>query len=133
MFVAELETVGFLSGVDRIPGTSTLRWVVNAAFNSGNSGGPVLTVDDGAVVGVVSSKLAPIPPLIEGALEALGNQGSGFRYTRTMPDGTTVTISEGQLVAEVLNYLRSQTQLVLGHAVTSEDLRAFLKANKIEP
>jgi S1-C subfamily serine protease len=134
--LAPLLTAGYLSGVDRVQtssGKSSPRWVVNAAFNSGNSGGPVLAIDDGAVIGVVSAKLTPIPQFIESALEALANQQSGFVYTQTAPDGTKTNVSEGQIIAEVLQYLRSQTQLVLGHAVPSDELRRFLTANKIDP
>lgn len=134
--ITPLLTVGYLAGVDHLPiqnGVSPARWVINAAFNGGNSGGPVLSQEDGSVIGVVSSKLAPIPPYIESALAALANQKSGFTYTRTLPSGKTETISEGQVVAEVLTYLRSQTQLVLGHAVTSQDLVAFLKKEGIAP
>lgn len=129
-----LLTVGYLSGTDRLPtpnGLSPARWVVNAAFNSGNSGGPVLDIEHGEVVGVVSSKLAPIPPLIESAIEALSNQKSGFMYTKTLSDGTTQSVSEGEVIAEVLKHLRSQTQLVLGHSVTSIDLARFLKSKGI--
>jgi len=131
-----LLTVGYLAGVDKImtsSGLSPARWVVNAAFNGGNSGGPVLDIETGEVIGVVSSKLAPIPEIIESALEALSEQRSGFTYTKTLSDGTTETVSEGQVIAEVLKYLRSQTQLVLGHAVTSTDLIVFLTKNKINP
>jgi S1-C subfamily serine protease len=134
--VQPLLTVGYLAGTDRLPtpsGLSPVRWVVNAAFNGGNSGGPGLSLDDGSIIGVVSSKLAPIPPLTESALEALSNQSSGFVYTKKLPDGTTQNVSEGQVVAEVLKYLRSQTQLVLGHAVTNQDIRSFLKDRKIDP
>jgi len=106
---------------------------VNAAFNGGNSGGPVLNAEDGSVIGVVSSKLAPIPPIIESALMALQQQSSGFMYTKTLPDGSQESISEGRVIGDVLRYLRSQTQLVLGHAVTSYDLRQFLINNGIEP
>jgi S1-C subfamily serine protease len=133
---APLLSVGYLSGEDRVKtktGLSPPRWVVNAAFNGGNSGGPVLDVERGSVIGVVSSKLAPIPPFIESALETLKKQQSGLTYTKRHPDGTTETVSEGQVVAEVLYYLRSQTQLVVGHAVKSGDVREFLKANGVEP
>ena len=134
--VVPLLTVGYLAGVDRLAtatGLSAPRWVVNAAFNAGNSGGPVLSSDDGQVIGVVSSKLAPIPPIIESALQALANQKSGFMYSKTMPDGSKVEVPVGVVIGEVLNYLRSQTQLVLGHAVTSEQVKAFLIQQKIEP
>lgn len=110
-----LLTVGYLAGVDRVKtstGLSKPRWVVNAAFNGGNSGGPVLSVATGSVIGVVSSKLAPIPPLIESALTALSEQRSGFVYTKTTGEGKQENVSEGQVVSEVLKYLRSQTHLV---------------------
>ncbi len=131
-----LLTVGYLSGVDHIPtknGHQSTRWVVNAAFNSENSGGPVLDIETGEVIGVVSSKLAPIPLYIESALKALSNQGSGFMYTRILDNGQKENVSEGQIIGEVLYYLRSQTQLVLGHAVTSTDLVLFLQKNNIKP
>ncbi len=131
-----LLTVGYLAGVDRVQTQTVLtplRWVINAAFNGGNSGGPVLSQEDGSVIGVVSSKLAPIPPYIESALAALANQKSGFTYTRTLLSGKTETVSEGQVVAEVLTYLRSQTQLVLGHAVTAQDLMVFLNKEGVAP
>jgi len=140
---APLLSVGWLAGEDRVkilvsPSPPTFvvsppRWVVNAAFNAGNSGGPLLDVEDGTVIGVVSSKLAPIPESVESALNALKTQRSGMTYTRDYSDGRKETVSEGQVVAEVLHYLRGQTQLVVGHAVKSSDLRTFLKANGIEP
>ena len=131
-----LLSVGYLAGADQLDtpaGLSPIRWVVNAAFNSGNSGGPVLSLEDGSIIGVVSSKLAPIPPIIKRALDALSNQRSGFTYTITSPSGEKSTVTEGQVIAGVLKYLRSQTQLVLGHAVTSKDLITFLKHDGIKP
>lgn len=124
-------TVGYLSATEIIG--SSPRWVINAAFNSGNSGGPLLRLEDGTVIGVVASKLAPIPPGIASILGALSQQKSGFRYTLNKPDGSQEHFSEGQLVAEVLQFLRSQTQLVVGHAVGLEDLRHFLETNGINP
>lgn len=131
-----LLSVGYLAGVDRVKVGGKLspdKWVVNAAFNSDNSGGPVLNVEDGTVIGVVSSKLAPISPLIESALQALISQQSGFMYTRTHPDGMKESISEGRVIGEVLRYLRSQTQLVVGHATQADELRDFLKASGVQP
>lgn len=127
---------GYLSGKDRMEmpsGKIVDRWVVNAAFNSGNSGGPLLDIETGDVVGVVSSKLAPLPPYIASALKALKTQKSGAVYSKTTPDGKTVNVSEAQVVEEVLQYLRSQTQLVIGYAVMIEDIRNFLKVNGVEP
>lgn len=127
---------GYLSGVDVEVTKSkqqVRRWVINAAFNNGNSGGPVVSIETGEVIGVVSSKLAPLPSDIASALNALKNQKSGFTFTRTFSDGKKDTVSEGQVVESVLEYLRQQTQLVIGLAVTHADLITFLKAQGIDP
>ena len=131
-----LLSVGYLAGVNELQtasGKTVRRLIVNAAFNRGNSGGPLLNIETGEVIGVVSSKLTPIPLTVEAALEALRNQTSGFRYTVTRPDGTQQKLSEGQIVAQVLQHLRSQVQLVVGTAVTIEDLRSFIKGQGIKP
>lgn len=129
--------VGYIAGIDenvRIEnGTIATRLVVNAAFNGGNSGGPVIDLEDGKVIGVVSAKLTPTPPQILAALEALRQQQSGFGYTYTKPDGTKENIMEAQVVAMILTFLRSQTQLVVGHAVRVSDIRALLQKNGIKP
>ena len=54
-------------------------------------------------------------------------------FTKTKPDGSKEQISEAQVTEEILQYLRSQTQLVIGHAVVAKDLRSFLKTNGIDP
>jgi S1-C subfamily serine protease len=127
---------GYLSGIDNQRSSSGKlipRWVVNAAFNGGNSGGPLLELENGTVIGVVSSKLAPIPPHIVKALEALKSSKGITQFIRTYPDGTQEKVSTGNVVEEVLQYLRSQTQLVIGYAVFASDLRNFLKAHAAEP
>jgi S1-C subfamily serine protease len=127
---------GYLSGLDMVEtgdGKSVARWVVNAAFNNGNSGGPLVDIERGEVIGVVSSKLAPLPKEVESALAALRNQKSNFVFERKLEDGTRATLSEAQVIEFVLEYLRSQTQLVIGYAVTIVDLRNFLGSQGITP
>lgn len=130
-----LLSVGYLSGqtVERTGMGPVQRWVVNAAFNSGNSGGPLLDLAGHAVMGVVCSKLAPLPPSIGTALAALQRQRSGALFRARRSDGTIVELSEGEVVARVLDYLRRQMQLVIGYAATSGDLRRFLDANGVQP
>jgi S1-C subfamily serine protease len=129
-------SVGYLAGIDAIrtnSGTIVRQWVVNAAFNGGNSGGPLIHIETGTVFGVVSSKLAPISQEAAHILSLLENQKSGFAYTGKSADGKDIRFSEGQLIGMVLNELRRQVQLVIGKAVLREDLIAFLKANNIDP
>lgn len=135
--LAPLLTTGYISGFDSIDasqGGKIPRLVVNAAFNRGNSGGPLVEIEKGTVVGVVCSKLAPLPPYIENYLAALKkNTGTGVSYSGTKPDGTRIEIMESQILEEILQYLRSQTQLVIGYACMGEHLVQFLKSNGIEP
>ena len=131
-----LLSVGYLSGTNHVTAPSRKpieRWVVNGAFNCGNSGGPLIDVNSGKVIGVVSSKLAPMPKYIEEALEALKQNNAITVFTRTKPDGSKERMSTAQVAAEVLQHLRNQTQLVIGHTVLVEDIRTFLKDNGIDP
>lgn len=134
--LAPILSAGYLSGIMGTPkesGRIVKQWVVNAAFNSGNSGGPLINLETGAVIGVVSSKLAPISQMAQTALDALSNQTSGFMYSATGPDGTKYQLSEGQIVATILDELRRQVQLVIGMAVHLEDITSFLKSLQIDP
>ena len=115
-----LLSVGYLAGVEEIrlkPNVVLRKWIINGAFNRGNSGGPVLETKTGTIVGVISSKLAPMPKELELSLDNLEKNGS----------------AEVKNIAKVLQYLRSQTQLVIGLATITADLRIFLQKNGIEP
>jgi S1-C subfamily serine protease len=129
-------SVGYFSGGDAVrikSGEMVPQMVVNAAVNHGNSGGPVLLVETGEVIGVADNKIVPLSGDALAALAALQQQPSGFIYPATMPDGTTRNFSEAQVVAVVLEELRQQVQLVVGHAVWGGALRKFLQDNKIDP
>lgn len=129
-------SAGILSGQDGVQtasGKIIAQFVVNAAFNSGNSGGPLIHIESGEVIGVVVSKLAQISPSTMSALKALQTTSSGFTYNVTAPNGTTSQLVEGQVIAMVLDDLRKQVQLVIGRAGMIGDLRAFLTANNITP
>lgn len=128
--------VGYLAGEDTVAsptGKMMKRWVVNAAINLGNSGGPLVDVETGEVIGVVSSKLAPMPKYIETALASLKRDKTIIAFKKIKTDGSEETMSTSQVLEEVLQHLRSQTQLVIGHTVVLGDLRALLKANGLEP
>jgi S1-C subfamily serine protease len=129
-------SIGVLSGQDAIRtegGKIVGQYVVNAAFNSGNSGGPLLEVESGDVVGVVVSKLAPISDTTMLALKAIQENHTGVVYNASRPDGTAVQLVEGQVIAMVLDDLRKQVQLVIGRAAMSGDLKNFLRYHGINP
>jgi S1-C subfamily serine protease len=130
-----LLTVGHIAGSSPVESESGLvqRLFVNAAFNPGNSGGPLLDTQDGEVIAVVAAKHSPISTEIRQSLAALQQQRSGITYERVYSDGRRELLLEGQVVAGVLDYLRKQTQLVIGLAVPADQIVRFLEAQKLEP
>ncbi|MBI4528106.1 MAG: trypsin-like peptidase domain-containing protein [Deltaproteobacteria bacterium] len=132
---APLMIVGYIAGFEARTLTAGAapqqRLVLNAALNPGNSGGPVLRWGESSVRGVVVSKHAPITPFLQSAIDALAGNQSGVVFTATDGQGKTHTFVESQLVADVLKYFRSMTQVVIGEAIPASDLISFLSSNKV--
>lgn len=108
-----------------------LRFVLNAALNPGNSGGPIFKWSENAVRGVAVTKHAPITPYLQSAIAALKINNSGVVFTSTNAQGGTTNFVESQVVADILQHFRDMTQVVIGEAITATDLVAFLNANQI--
>jgi len=104
--------------------------IVNGAFNSGNSGGALLS-RDGKVIGVVVNKALPVlSPMAQSAVDALANNSSGLIYNYTQ-NGQTTTFSEAQVLALILKEYRQMGQLMIGEAIAITELRDFLHENKL--
>lgn len=133
---APLMIVGYVAGFEARAVTAGAalqqRIVLNAALNPGNSGGPVLRWGESCVAGVVVSKHAPISPFLQSAIDALATNQSGIVFTATDVQGNTHTFVESQLVADVLKYFRSMTQVVIGEAIPIADVQSFLTSSGIQ-
>jgi len=132
---APLMIVGYVAGFETrtvsAAAATQQRIVLNAALNPGNSGGPVLRWGESFVVGVVVSKHAPISPFLQSAIDALATNQSGVVFTATDAQGNTHTFVESQLVADVLKYFRSMTQVVIGEAIPMTDVATFLTSHSV--
>ncbi len=133
---APLLSTGYVSGFrqNEINGSKPVkRIIVNGAFNKGNSGGPLFLFGKNKVVGVVVSKRMPLSTYHMSALRALENQKSGFTYDQRDGSGKIIrTLSEAQVVADILTWYREVSQFVLGEAIAREELITFLEENKVE-
>lgn len=108
------------------------HYVINAAFNPGNSGGPLLISGDNKVVGVVVAKHAPITKFLTFAIDTLSENRSGVVVPAIDEKGNKKLLVESQVVAMVLNYFRDMTQVVIGEAIVGSELIAFLKESDVD-
>lgn len=133
---APLLSVGYLSGFNDSPpyeetASIVKHLVVNSAFNPGNSGGPLMVSGEDQVIGVVVSKHAPLTQFIASAITALSRSRSGVVFNYQDQNGNAQSMVEAQVVAEVLKYFRSLTQVMIGEAIASSELISFLDSEGI--
>lgn len=127
---APLLSVGYLSGFraqQAEKGHPVKHLVVNAAFNSGNSGGPLFAKTENEVVGVVVNKALPLfTPFVQSAIQAFANNKSGVVFSGKGADGKPLQMVESQVVAEIVASLRDMAQVMIGEAIAVEELASFL-------
>jgi S1-C subfamily serine protease len=128
-------SAGYLSGAQEVRTANRVvrQWVVNAAFNHGNSGGPLIAVGSGEVIGVVVATATGLSRDNEALLKALANDQSGPQVQVTLKSGATVSMPQSKIIASLIEELRNQNQQLIGRAVIVNDLKSFLRANGVEP
>lgn len=129
-------SVGYLSGFKAYEKNNSGKdfikhLVVNGAFNPGNSGGPLFISDDDKVIGIVVSKHEPISEDLLFKIEVLAKNRTGVGFTFIDNEGNEKLLIESQIVAELLQYFRDFTQVMIGEAISISELKAFLHENDI--
>src|SRR6266446_2242958 len=144
---APLISVGYVSGYYEVhpqvnacdvPETDqnlkVVHVVVNAAFNPGNSGGPLFVFGQNKVVGLVLWKKVAFSDNVRVAVECFSNTRNaiGGTFSETMPDGTTRGISDQRMIGLVLGEFYNRVQVDIGEAVAVSEVRRFLKKHTSE-
>jgi S1-C subfamily serine protease len=129
-----LVSVGYIAGYSarRVRRRLVKQIVVNGAFNMGNSGGPLCAVGATQVVGLVSSKHLPPNQFIDSALRALADQRTGPRLLAVNARGSTKSMTQSEVVAEVLTQYRTFLQVMIGEAVAASEVSRFLASHARE-
>ena len=132
-----LLSVGYIAGYKLAPrinnGKNVKAFVINGALNNGNSGGPLIRFNDDKIIGVVVSKALPIiSPFAKQAIDCFSTNKSGVVFNATDEKGKVTPLVESQVVSIILKEFHEMHQVMIGDAISSEELIAFLKQNSIE-
>jgi S1-C subfamily serine protease len=103
--------------------------VVNGAFNPGNSGGPLFVFGQSKVIGIVIWKNIAFSNDVKAAIEGFHHPSiaTGGTFTETLPDGTTRSLTDQEVIARVLEEFYKKVQVNIGEAVSVSELKKLLK------
>jgi len=129
-----LLSTGYIAGFieDGIGAKKVKHLVINGAINPGNSGGPLFITGSDKVIGIVVAKFLPYSPYVQKAINVMSNNQNGFQYTGTDASGQSITMSEAQVVATVLQEFYNGTQVMIGEAISVSELKALLILKEAE-
>jgi S1-C subfamily serine protease len=129
-----LLSVGYVAGfhaVHPVPNKTVRHIVVNGAYNPGNSGGPIFLTGSDEVIGIVVWKAQLVSDTALTVAHGLEHPrgGIGGTFSRIMPDGTTVGVSNEEAIGEVIEEFYNAVQVMIGEAISVSELKAFLNEN----
>ncbi|MHA1609450.1 MAG: S1 family peptidase [Candidatus Njordarchaeales archaeon] len=120
-----LLSVGFLSNIQKADNIKKL--IVNAAFNVGNSGGPLLNLQ-GTLLGVVVAKSIFPDPLMRTIIQALERPNIEIVYsTIKLPGGVTEEITLGKIIWILVRWVLNNIQTNIGEAISIDHLIPLLR------
>jgi S1-C subfamily serine protease len=132
-----LLTVGYVAGFNDDSGnnTSVKHLVVNGAFNPGNSGGPVFVAKGSKVVAIVvwRHRLTSnnVPVVINGLEHPRGGMNTGT-FSKTLPNGQTVSLFDSEAVGMVLDEFYNLVQVQIGEAISVSELKAMIVEKQLD-
>jgi hypothetical protein len=108
--------------------------VVNGAFNPGNSGAPLFLFGQNKVVGLVIWKNIAFSDNVKNAVKGSINARTSLsgNFSLTMPDGTTQSVTDQQMIGIVLGEFYNRVEVDIGESVAVSEVRAFLKKRATE-
>ena len=99
---------------------------IDGSVNSGNSGGPLLNMDD-KVVGIVTQKAGGIDDKLLGISEIVKKSKSGMVINYKFKDGREVKFDPQQALADVIQIIHDYTSVGIGYAFSIEYVKSKLQ------
>ena len=126
-----LLSVGYIAGYRQVQaqGHAVKHMVVNAAFNHGNSGGPLMFAQDNKVIGVVVATYHFFPEYVDSTIQTLKQPHGGFMsgaFSIRSADGTQTPVMDQQVIGIILEEFYKKTQVMIGEAISGSEVRAAL-------
>ena len=98
---------------------------IDGSVNSGNSGGPLLNMDD-KVVGIITKKAGGVDEKLMEKSEYFKYSKSFFQLVSKFPDGTEISVDPNKILGEVIEIIHDYTSLGIGYAFSIEYAKAKL-------
>jgi len=107
---------------------SNIRLIqIDGSVNSGNSGGPLLNMDD-KVVGIVTEKAGGIDKKLLKISSAIKNRpGTGMRIVYAKGSPNEFSVDPQQALADVIQIIHDYTSLGIGYAFSIEYVKSKLE------
>lgn len=98
---------------------SLVKWIqIDGSVNKGNSGGPVIEIETGNVIGIINTRMVGISKnlfYLKNKLDSINKSGTGIIYNKSL--------NPNELIVELVNSLDWTISVGIGQAVSTDYIK----------